>query len=944
MESMLERDAELEACARAVERAAAGEGAHLVLSGEPGSGRSSLLAELRRMADDDSGFVALTAKASRAERGFPFGIARQLLEGVILRAAADHREELLEGAAHVAEPLLTGAPDDVPDEGDFTVLHGLFRLVLNLAERQPVLLTIDDVDEADSQSLLFLGYVARRLHSVSVLLAVSAGEWTMVSPGESLESVLGGPETTTLRISPLGPAATAHLISRRLGCEPDPIFAAACHRATDGNARLLEELASDLHARGTEPVAANAELVAELAPTEVTRRLTSRLDALGEAESRLARALAILGDGATLRDAAPLARLDEQAAHEAADSLTVAGVLRGTSPGELRHPIFGAALRAAIPPAERATMQLEAAQLRADREGTRGEVAAHLLESVPRGHPWTTDTLRLAAGDARDRGDLERAVQLLRRALAEPPPESERPALLLELGAAAARTGKHDAIDLMQEAFAVAPDPRARARAALELAPALAYAGQSAAGADILERALADLGDGDDPLALRLLGLLLVLTVTTTTARRRAGHRLDEAHRLTESIEEHSARALLPPLAVAEATGGGSAEVAGALARRALGDGRLLAEQTADSPLPYLAVGALAWSDQDDASERILDAAIEEARSRGSRRGVAMALASRSYIRLLRGRVGGVEADATAFWEEYRALSDPGLSGFAVLAGASLICSLVEAGRLDEAERELKRLELVPQDPDGLLVQPLRDARARLALASGDPESALEQYGACSSRQQRWDAHESPVPVQWRAGAATACLAAGRPEDAERLAGDALDVARRFGAPRNVGVALRVRGLTAKGRAGLRQIEESVTVLERSTDRLEHARSLVELGAERRRSGNRSAARQPLEDGMRSASECGAVALAERAGAELQASGGKPAVAVSHAGPEELTPSERRVAMLAVEGGTNQEIARTLYVTVKTVEMHLSNAYRKLGISSRHELAGQLDV
>ena len=127
-----------------------------------------------------------------------------------------------------------------------------------------------------------------------------------------------------------------------------------------------------------------------------------------------------------------------------------------------------------------------------------------------------------------------------------------------------------------------------------------------------------------------------------------------------------------------------------------------------------------------------------------------------------------------------------------------------------------------------------------------------------------------------------------------------------------------------------------------SPARLELAHSLTELGAALRRSGERKAAADPLGEGLELAARCGARQLAARAREELRATGSRPRRAW-RTGVESLTPGELRVARLAAEGATNREIAHQLYVTLKTVEGHLSRAYTKLGIKGRNELPGVLE-
>jgi DNA-binding NarL/FixJ family response regulator len=148
-------------------------------------------------------------------------------------------------------------------------------------------------------------------------------------------------------------------------------------------------------------------------------------------------------------------------------------------------------------------------------------------------------------------------------------------------------------------------------------------------------------------------------------------------------------------------------------------------------------------------------------------------------------------------------------------------------------------------------------------------------------------------------------------------------------------------GLVEGGKAGLVLLEEAVDVLVDSPAKLEHAKARTELGAALRRANRRSEAREHLRRAIELATICGATPVVTRAETELLATGARPR-RVALTGVESLTPSERRVAEMAAEGPTNREIAQALFVTPKTVEVHLSSAYRKLGISSRSQLAAAL--
>ena len=195
--------------------------------------------------------------------------------------------------------------------------------------------------------------------------------------------------------------------------------------------------------------------------------------------------------------------------------------------------------------------------------------------------------------------------------------------------------------------------------------------------------------------------------------------------------------------------------------------------------------------------------------------------------------------------------------------------------------------------------------------------------------------------TSWRS---TLALMLGPTERDEALAlvGAELADARRAGQPRRIGVALRALGaLEQSSDAGRARLQEAVSVLADSPARLEHARALVELGAALRRHGDRAAARAPLRDGLDLAARCGAIRLAERARTELAATGARPRR--EHiTGRDALTPSEQRVALMAAEGRTSQEIAEALFVTTKTIDAHLNHTYTKLAINSRKQLAAAL--
>jgi DNA-binding CsgD family transcriptional regulator len=175
------------------------------------------------------------------------------------------------------------------------------------------------------------------------------------------------------------------------------------------------------------------------------------------------------------------------------------------------------------------------------------------------------------------------------------------------------------------------------------------------------------------------------------------------------------------------------------------------------------------------------------------------------------------------------------------------------------------------------------------------------------------------------------------------LLDDAEAVARRAGTTGAVGAVLRARGRVVGGAAGLELLSDAVDALAASPLGLEHGWALHDLGGALRRAGRRADAREPLRQALEIADRKEALLLARHARDELAATGARPR-RTALSGPASLTPSERRVAELAATGLSNREIAETLWVTRKTVELHLGHAYGKLGIRARTQLAAALDA
>jgi ATP/maltotriose-dependent transcriptional regulator MalT len=349
----------------------------------------------------------------------------------------------------------------------------------------------------------------------------------------------------------------------------------------------------------------------------------------------------------------------------------------------------------------------------------------------------------------------------------------------------------------------------------------------------------------------------------------------------------------------------------------------------------YLLVYVFYRADRNDLADQWLTEGLEEARKRGSLLGTSVALAIRSQLRWLRGELADAEADANTSMD---AQIEAGWASVLPLAVAVLAECMLERGERDAAMRLFDESGLGGTLPERQMYRWAQASRGRARIAGGRVDEGLADLLDCEREQM---GARASIALLWRTDAALALAGRGDHAEAQRLADEQLALARQAGVPRILGVALRTRGLLSEGDEAHALLDEAVHVLSRSSARLEHARALVELGASVRRAGQRRAAREPLRAGYELARRCGSVALSERAGDELAASGvrlRRPALS----GHESLTPSERRVAEMAASGMSNPQIAQALFVTRKTIEMHLGRVYEKLAVAGREELAPAL--
>jgi DNA-binding CsgD family transcriptional regulator len=932
--ALLERGDELARIDELIAASVEGEGHVLVIEGRSGVGKSALLAELRSRAGE-AGMAVCSARGSELEGEFAFGVVRQLFEATVrTRGKAEPGSGLFEGAAALAAPVL-GFPGPEKSGGQFAALHGLYWLAANLAGRAPLLLTLDDAHWADVPSLRWLGYLQTRLEGLPILVALTTRPAASAAQPEPLGAVVAGPGADLLELGPLREASVAIMLRQALGEEPDPRFTAACHRATAGNPLALRSVMRDLVARGARPTEAGAAGLDRLAPTTIARRVLAQLARLGEPAGRLCGALAVIGDGAGLRQVAALAQLDPAAASGLADDLAAADLLAPDRPLRFVHPLLRAAVYDDVPPGARSRLHGRAAGLLASEGADAELIAAHLLRCDPGTAPDAAGRLRAAAPLALARGVPEAAIAYLRRALQDAAPGPARGSVLAELGRAEVLARDPAAADHLREALDGWPDPAGRARIHCDLADAALQDGRELLSLDWLRRALAELGDRHPETSARI-----------------------EA--LAASIAAHNARLLphvpdpIPRLQALARSGGPAARPASLtlaflLARldqdcqevrpsvqRGLDGGSLLAAETADSFLVGFAAYALIFADELDAAMALAGDVLADAARRGSVLGTASGAATRAFAGLRAGRLAEAEADGLTALELAR---QHGLAHLLPYATAYLAGILLDRGRREEAERLVDEASLPEQLAGSPAEMVLLEARGRVRCAGGRTEAGAADLRASGEVAESLRIR-NPNVSPWRSALAIA-LAPTAKEEACSLALAELELARRTGIPRAIGVSLRAAAAAQGGAVAVDLLDQAVDVLSGSPGVLDLARALLDRGTALRRLGHLIDAREPLRQALEIAARCGAAPLGERAREEALLAGARPRRA-RLLGVHALTPAELRVARLAAEGRSNRDIAQALFITANTVKDHLGHCYAKLGISSRGELGAAL--
>jgi len=916
---LLDRDGELAALAAGAAAAASGDGSLMVVEGVAGSGKTVLLAAAGRFGSDAS-LLSLRACGSELECDFAFGVLRQLLGGALAGLSPEVRAELLARvpAAGIAAPGAVGAGSARPTQLA-EVLHGLHQLVTVLAALQPIQLLVDDAQWADLPSLRWLHYLQLRLNNlpVQVVVAVRTGEGPGLPDGLSLAGV------HRLSLRPFGRTTVARLLRDRLQRDVSDVFVDSCLLVTGGIPLFVMAQIDELAGQGFDP---GISAIPELGSAAVARSVRRRLATLPAEATRYVEALAVLGNRRWPAALEQMAAVDAAGAQRSWAALVDAGILTTATGSGFVHPIVWSSVRDGLVTSRREHLHGDAAVQLRPAGATAEEVAAHILRGPAAHVNFAAEILRRAARSSVARGAPDIAATYLARTLEEPLTPADRHEVLVALGEAAAAAGDARAGEYLTAAMELAPTAPARVGAVTALSGVLFGLGDAQRAVNMLLAELDATSIG--PLRERVENVLFEMTDLDLRQRPLVAGR--EARPQARTVLQHAHRAVELTIA--------GVDRAGAIAstRLALHGGELL-----DGHDMYFLLLTFMHSQHDryDLAVQAYGRAIDAGQRRGSPVATVMATAHRGRSRVYQGRLAEALTDTDQAWAQSVGGEWRSVLQVAAEARAQALMAVGEtAAAAQVLQFALERSSIVRTTMDATALVTRGQVRARL----GELTSALDDLLTGGGHLVSWGLI-NPAPYPWRSEAADVLHRLGRDGEAMELAAEEVRLARRWGSARALGLALTTLGRVQPGPEGLPFLAEAVCVLDGSDSRLAWAEALIQTGASLRRRNTIGQARPALRRGLALAQQCGARALARRARTELWATGARPHP-IEPLGWSSLTAAECRIAELAGRGLTNREIAKTIFVTVKTVETHLSSAYRKLGIRTRAELRSHLTV
>lgn len=774
---MLERSVELRAIEELLAAKADGMNSVLLISGQPGLGKTRLFgAALDRARSRD--LLLLRTAGSELECNVAFGVAGRLLLGLLAAVPAEERAALLREVPERARALYgeVSALRLGDAEDGLAISHGLYVVLAAAAETRTILIGIDDLQWCDETSLGFVHYLLNRVSELSVRLLLTTGP--PEADGAELDSIVLHPAVRELTLAPLGREGVRMMVAEALGEEHAEALCDVCLEMTGGNPFYLHEL---LLALAEDPKASADRLeraARSLAPQLVIRSLRVRVGRLGPEAAALARAVAVLGDAVPLRRAASLAGLGLPEASAAADALAAVDVLWAEEPLRFVHPLIRISLEQDIPASQRAGGHLKAARLISSEGEGAERIAAHLLRGRPESDWWAVEQLRAAAAEARSRGAALSAVRYLERALAEPPSGEVSAELLAELGSAEAALGLQAAEEHLTLAARTTENPRIRGEVALARGGALFAQSQAEAAAQAYQEGLEQLAaapPGSCGHELRdRLQTALVLSMATVPSLQAQARRLSAelAERDNGELSTQSHHLLLAQATVEAAFGGRPANVVISLAKRAWDAGRLLEHATPWGPAWTIVAWTLCLAGDLECSLEVVKTAADHARRTGAPLGFATATFLQARPQLWQGNVDAALADL----ELARDARRYGWQQYARSAAAQYCLCMIEKGQLEAAEYVLFE-DAAPESSEGGEYPSVLYALAELRRAQGRLQEAYETAVAAGREAETTMAYLGHCP--WRASAAQSALALALRDRASELIDQNSSVWRR---------------------------------------------------------------------------------------------------------------------------------------------------------------------
>lgn len=898
MTEIVEREPVLDLLADQLDLAVSGCGRVVSVTGPVGVGRTALLGAF---ADRvlDHGALPITARGCTTEQQLPLGLFNQLLYDAPLPATDRQRvlDLLREGTRGLALTHLDR--DGGRLEGHLT--HALCAELLALSERYPLAILIDDVQHADRASLVCLAYLTRRLRFAPMMLVLTHATEDGAADPLLHDDLLLSPYATTAQALPLSRDGVAAMAAGLAGPADADRFATRWHELSGGNPSLVVGLLNDHTAEA-----------GEVAVGDGYGRAVLTCLQRGEAWiMEVARALAVQPDPDV---AGRLIDLDGALVRQAIRALEIRGVLRE---GRYRHRIARDAVVADIDGPVLARLHRQAAALAYERGAEPAVVAEHLVRSNGLSETWVVSVLEDAARKALREGRVEHGLAYLRLAGRECRDKARQNEIMTMLLQAESRVNPAMSGDLLTRLTTGMNAGQLRGDDAAVVMKALLWHGRFTDAQDVLRRLGAP--DGSDGRQVPAEVAINQQWLRCTYPELREERPAPAPAGSVPAVRRYTALKLL-----ADVLENGPADVGVEAIERTLRASHL-GDNTIDTIESSLLT--LIYSDRSEDAVAWCDVFAEEAdRRQEPARGARMA-ALRAEISLRLGDLNGAVQRARQALQ----LNPPRSWGVVVGAPlATLIMAGTALGQHDEAQAWLDQPVPEAMFQTRYALSYLQ-ARGRHSLATGHPNLALRDFTRCGELMTAWGL-DTPSLVAWRLDAAEAHLAAGRVQPATHLVEEQLNTSAQL--PRVRGMALRLLAATGLPRHRPMLLRQSSDLLQGAGDRYELARSLTAL----------TEAFESLGESRRAAViSRRAQALAEECNIRLRTpdrAGDRDA-----AGPASLlSDAERRVAALAAVGYTNREISSKLFITLSTVEQHLTRIYRKLNVTSRAALPANLDV